>query len=116
MTRKKTFNPATIPIVVICWNDLTYIKNMVEQLRKYDYKIILLDNNSNYKPLFDYYKKIKEELKEKIEIRLLKKNYGNTVYLKLKHTLPSVYMLTDPDLELNKDMPENFPEILYNLS
>ena len=89
---------------------------MVEQLKKYNHPIILLDNFSKYKPLFEYYKEIKSELKNKIEIRLLKKNYGNTVYLALKHTLPSVYILTDPDIELNKNMPINFAETLFNLS
>jgi hypothetical protein len=115
-TRKNTFNPATIPIVVICWNELTYIKNMVDQLKHYNHPIILLDNHSRYEPLLEYYKEIKKELGNKIEIRMLKKNYGNTVYLTLKYSLPKVYILTDPDLELNKNMPKNFVEILYDLS
>ena len=116
MTRKNTFNLATIPIVVICWNELTYIKNMVDQLKHFDHPIILLDNHSTYEPLLEYYKEIKKELGDKIEIRMLKKNYGCVVYQKLKHTLPKVYILTDPDLELNKNMPKNFAEILYNIS
>ena len=116
MTRKKAFNPATIPIVVICWNELTYIKNMVDQLKHYDHPIILLDNYSTYEPLLEYYKEIKKELGSKIEIRILKKNYGCTVYVQLKHTLPKVYILTDPDLELNKNMPRNFAGILYEIS
>lgn len=115
-TRKKAFNPATIPIVVICWNELTYIKNMVNQLKHLNHPIILLDNHSTYEPLLEYYKEIKKELGNKIEIRMLKKNYGCTVYIQLKHTLPKVYILTDPDLELNKHMPKNFAEILYELS
>lgn len=105
-----------MPIVVICWNDLTYIKNMVEQLKQFNYPILLLDNHSTYEPLFEYYKEIKKELGNKIEIRLLKKNYGNAVYLTLQHTLPKVYILTDPDLELNKNMPRNFAEILLEIS
>jgi hypothetical protein len=89
---------------------------MINQVKHMKHPIILLDNHSTYEPLFDYYKEIKAELGEKIEIRLLKKNYGCTVYIELKHTLPKVYILTDPDLELNKNMPENFAEILYELS
>jgi len=117
-TRKlsNSLNMQKMPIVVICWNDLTYIKNMVEQLKHFNHPIILLDNHSTYEPLFEYYKEIKKELGNKITIRLLKKNYGNTVYLTLKHTLPKVYILTDPDLELNKNMPKNFAEILLELS
>jgi hypothetical protein len=117
-TRKlsNTLNMQKMPIVVICWNQLTYIKNMVNQLKHYDHPIILLDNHSTYEPLFEYYKEIKKELGSKIEIRMLKKNYGCTVYIQLKHTLPKVYILTDPDLELNKNMPKNFAEILYGIS
>jgi hypothetical protein len=102
---EKFTNPYDIPVVVICWNNFYFVKNFVEQLKKYKNPIILLDNKSNFEPLLEYYKEIKEELQDKIEIRLLDQNYGSTVFLKLKHTLPDVYILSDPDLELNPNMP-----------
>lgn len=105
-----------IPIVVICWNNLTFVKNFVKQLKKYNNPIILLDNKSNYSPIFEYYKEIKNELKEKITIHLLDKNYGHKVYLELAEYLPDIYILSDPDLELNQKMPSNFSEILLNIS
>jgi hypothetical protein len=92
------------------------VNNFVNQLKRFPNPIILLDNNSNYQPLLDYYKKIKAELKDKIEIRLLKKNYGHTVYKQFKHTLPDIYILSDPDLELNIKMPKNFANQLLKLS
>jgi len=109
-------NPYDIPVVVICWNNLTFVKNFVNQLKHYKNPIILLDNHSNFPALFEYYKAIKKELGDKITVRLLDKNYGHTVYLKLKHTLPDIYILSDPDLEMNKNMPVNFAEILLGLS
>jgi hypothetical protein len=109
-------DPKKIPIVLICWNNLTFVRNMVNQIKKYDQPIILLDNNSNYQPLFDYYDEIKNELQDKIEIRRYDTNYGHKVYLKMKDTLPDIYILSDPDLELNKNMPSNFVEILLSLS
>ena len=114
--RLKHINPSKIPIVIICWNSLSFIKKLVDQLKHYPNPIILLDNKSSYEPIFEYYKEVKEELKDKIEIRLLKKNYGSNVYLELKDTLPKVFMLTDPDLEMNEKLPQNFAEILYKLS
>jgi len=114
-TRRKR-NIHTIPVIVICYNQLSYIKNMVKQLEKYDNPIILIDNHSSYKPLFDYYKEVKAKLRNKIEIRLLKKNYGCMVYEKLKDTLPEIYILSDPDIELNKNMPKDFAEIMKNIS
>jgi hypothetical protein len=108
--------PEKIPIVVIAYNNLFFVRKFLNQLRKYDNPIILFDNNSTYKPLFDYYKEIKEELGSKIDIRLMDYNYGSGVYITFKHTLPSIFILSDPDLELNPRMPENFSEIFLELS
>lgn len=113
---EKFTNSYEIPVVVICWNNYFFVKNFVNQLKRYKNPIILLDNNSNYQPLLDYYKDIKKELGERIEIRLLEENYGHLVYMTLKDTLPDIYILSDPDLELNQNMPENFAEILLNIS
>ena len=118
MTRKSNTNidPYSIPTVIISWNQLSFVKNMVEKLKKYKNPIIILDNNSTFKPIFNYFKEIKEELGEKITIKLLKENYGSNVYLKIKHRLPKVFMLSDPDIDINEKMPENFAEILFKLS
>jgi hypothetical protein len=105
-----------IPIIVINFNNLYFIKNFINQLEKYKNPIIILDNNSNFEELLKYYDEIKEKLGDRIEIHRLDKNYGHNVYLQLADKLPDVYILSDPDLELNKNMPENFAEILYNLS
>lgn len=105
-----------IPIVVICFNNYYFVKNFVNQIKKYKNPIILLDNNSKYEDLLNYYKEIKNELGDKITIRLLEENYGHTVYLKLKNELPNIYVLSDPDLELNENMPEDFAEIFLSLS
>jgi hypothetical protein len=115
-TRKYKLDPYSIPLVIISWNQLAFVKNMVNKLKKYKNPIIILDNNSTFKPIFDYYKEIKEELGEKIEIKLLKENYGSNVYLKIKNRLPEVFMLSDPDIDVNEKMPENFAEILFKLS
>ena len=114
MKTRKRLDTSKIPVVIICWNSLTFIKKLVDQLKSYPNPIILLDNKSTYKPLFQYYKQIKAELKDKIEIRLLDKNYGSGVFL--KQPLPKVFIMTDPDIEINEKMPQNFAEILLNLS
>jgi len=105
-----------IPIVVICWNNYYFVKHFINQIKYYKNPIILLDNNSSYNKLLEYYKEIKNELNDKIEIRLLNKNYGHKVYQILKDDLPKIYILSDPDLELNKNMPINFADILLQLS
>ena len=106
----------SIPIVTIGYNNLHFLKNFINQIKHFKIPIIVFDNKSTYAPLFDYYKEIKKELGSKIDIRLLDKNYGGGVYRVFKHTLPDIFILSDPDLELNGNMPDNFTEILYNIS
>lgn len=109
-------NKTDIPIVIISWNNYYFVKNFVNQLKRYKNRIIILDNNSTYPKLLDYFNDIKNELKEKICIVRLDKNYGHNVYLKLKNQLPDVYILSDPDLQLNANMPYNFDQILLGIS
>jgi hypothetical protein len=106
-------NYSDIPIILICWNNLSFVQNFVEQLKKYPNPIILLDNNSNYPPMFDYYKQVETD---KITVILLEQNHGHEVYKKLHADLPDVYFLSDPDLQLNSQMPQNFAEIFVKLS
>lgn len=105
-----------IPIVIIGWNNLYFVKRFIQQIRRFQLPIIVLDNNSTYQPLLTYYDDIKKELGENITINLLPQNYGHSVYKKLQHLLPTVYVLSDPDLQLNTDMPLNFDEHLLNIS
>jgi hypothetical protein len=113
---ERYFYTKEIPVVIISWNNYYFVKNFIEQLKKYKNPIIILDNNSNYKPLLYYYKDIKSELGDRIDIRLLDKNYGHKVYKQLKNTLPDIYILSDPDLELNPKMPQNFDKLLLSIS
>jgi len=108
--------PEKIPIVVIAYNNLFFVRKFIDQLKKYDNPIILFDNKSTYEPLLEYYKEIKKELGSKIDIRLMDNNYGSGVYMTFNHTLPSIFILSDPDLELNPRMPKNFSEIFLELS
>jgi len=107
---------ANIPIVIISWNNLYFVKSFIEQLKPYKNPIIVLDNMSDYPPLLEYYKAIEEELGARIEVRRLDKNYGHTVYLTLADQLPDVYILSDPDIRFNPRMPYNFSEVLLRLS
>lgn len=109
-------NTDNIPFVIICWNNPTFVENFINQIKKYGRKIIILNNNSEYEKVYEYFDKVKKELGDQIEIRNLDKNYGHAVYHILKDTLPDIYILSDPDLELNANMPDNFVETLYNFS
>ena len=107
-----------IPIVIIAWNSYTFVKSFVDQLLKLlpTNDIIILDNNSTYPKLHKYYDAIERKLGDRIKIIRLQKNYGNEVYLTRKDLLPNVYILSDPDLQLNPSMPNNASNILFDIS
>jgi FkbM family methyltransferase len=94
-----------MPVVIIGYNQYTYISKMVSQLEKYTSDIIVIDNNSSFKPLLDYYE-------NEFKYTLLKQttNYGHRVYVQsfVQRLVGDQYILTDPDLEFNSQLPENF--------
>jgi hypothetical protein len=77
--------------------------------------IIIVDNNSSYGPLLSFYDIISKEV-QKVKVIRLRKNYGHEVYLERVDLFPAIYILSDPDLQLNKNMPRNVSEVLYKLS
>ena len=115
-TNELSENDPEIPIVIISWNCLSFIRNFISQIKNLPNPIIILDNNSSYDNLHKYYDHLECELKGKITIKRLTENYGHTVYITRRDLLPEVYILTDPDLQLNIHMPSNVSEILYNIS
>jgi len=102
-----------IPVVVIGYNQLTYIKNMVSQLEKYTTDIIVVDNNSNYEPLLNYYAH-----DFKYTLLRQKVNYGHRVVDNsfIQSLVGDVYIMTDPDLKFNNNLPDNFIEVLLEIS
>ena len=99
--------------VIIGFNQPTYIKNMINQLEKYTNDIIIIDNNSDFKPLLDYY-----ENEYKYTLFKMKSNLGHKVYEKsfIDKIIGDIFILTDPDLEFNKNLPNNFIENIINIS
>jgi hypothetical protein len=99
--------------VIIGYNQPTYIKNMVKQLEKYTNDIVIIDNDSNFKPLIEYYGK-----EYPYTLLKMKSNLGHKVYEKsfMEKIIGDVFILTDPDLEFNKKLPDNFIENIIKIS
>ncbi len=106
-------NPKSIPVIIINYNQLYYLKKLIDFLvqRKFE-KIIILDNNSSYAPLLKYYKTIQNI----VQVEHLGKNYGHQALYQAPNIhnkyCKGYYFLTDADIIPNKDLPENFPEIM----
>lgn len=107
-----------IPIVIVCFNNHEYVKNMIsciERINKnYLSNIVILDNNSQRKETLEFLRSTK------LRTFLNTSNKGPWVTphnnAELYNQLPQRFILTDPDLELNPDMPEHFIEDMVLLS
>lgn len=99
--------------VIIGYNLVSYIKNTVKQLEKYTSDIIIVDNKSFFQPLLDYY-----ENDYKYTLVKCPSNYGHEVYKEsfIQKLVGDVYILTDPDLQFNPNLPDNFIAELIEIS
>jgi len=102
-----------IPIIVIGWNNLFFVRRFIDQIRCLPNPIVILDNNSSYEPLLEYYRTLTDR---RFTIHRLPENYGHEVYKKRADLLPNLYVISDPDLELNPMMPSNVVDHLLSIS
>lgn len=99
----------SIPIFIISFNQLDNLKKLIAFLwHKEYYNIVIIDNNSTYKPLLNYL----STLDNKMTIFRLKKNFGHRVFWKKKELFENYtkgyYAITDPDILPDKNCPEDF--------
>lgn len=107
-----------IPIIVICFNNYIYVENTLKQIKKinpnYYSNIIIMDNCSTCPNTINFL--------NNIDVYVIKrdKNNGpwitNTNNADIYNSLPSKFILTDPDLEFNPNLPNNFIDIMVDLS
>lgn len=102
-----------IPVIINSRNRVSCLRLLVEWLRKDPMAdIIILDNQSTYEPLLDYYKTLDHR------IVYLGGNYGHTALYAWNghHNLKSKYFIyTDPDLLPKEDCPKDLISHLLNL-
>lgn len=103
-----------LPIYIISYNRLSFLKQTVDWLRSYGYKNInIIDNHSDYQPLLDYYRDCG------CNVIRMKKNYGHLVFHKhfrfffIRNF--TFYVLSDPDLTPIKECPPNFIEVFFKV-
>lgn len=104
-------NPKSIPVLIINFNQLSYLERLIHFLIEREFEnIIILDNKSTYPPLLEYYKKIES----KIKIEYLSENYGHQVLYNASYLLgkygQGYYFLTDSDIVPNDHLPANFAD------
>lgn len=103
------FDTKSIPIIIINFNQLFFLEQLVNFLLDRKFKnIVIIDNNSNYPPLLKYYNTIKD----KVIIEKRNDNLGHMVFFKdpkyLTNYGKGFYVITDADILPNKNLPPNF--------
>jgi hypothetical protein len=101
-----------VPIIINNRNRFTFLKMMIDQLQSFGYQTIyVLDNDSTYPPLLEYYKTIPAN------VIFLKKNIGykalweSNAFEQFKN---NYYVYSDPDILLQPDCPKDFVYRLYS--
>lgn len=87
---------------------MTYPKNMAEFLSDHNVNVIMIDNNSTYQPLLDWYETCP------YKVYRLKENLGHKCLYKsgiLNEYSDQHYILTDHDLDISS-IPSDFVEVL----
>lgn len=102
-----------VPIIINNRNRFTFLKLMIDQLQSFGYKhIYILDNDSSYPPLLEYYKIVNAKvifLKQNVGYKAL---WETEVFEQFKN---KYYVYSDPDILLQKDCPRDFVYQLYVL-
>lgn len=102
----KVNHPKAIPIVINNRNRLIFLKQLIDALEVKGYKnLIIIDNNSSYPPLLEYYDTLPYEI-----IRS-KENLGYMALQKLplyNRLNKSFFVYTDSDVVPVEDCPEDF--------
>lgn len=105
--------PKDIPIVINNFNRLEYLKKLISSLQSRGYtNIYVLDNDSTYPPLLEFYKNTD------VNVIYLGKNYGFRAIWEsgiVKKFWDSYYVYTDSDIELIQECPSNFMEYFIEL-
>jgi hypothetical protein len=112
----KSFNDSDIPIFIPVFEQLSYAKYMVSQLTGLGISnFILCDNGSSYEPMIDYLNNTSKDHR----VLYLNNNYGPRIYSEVKEVLdkmPEWFIVTDPDLIFNKNLPSTFIEDMVEVS
>ena len=111
--KNTNFDLTSIPVFIVSYNRLEDLKSQIKWLEKVNMKnIIILDNQSTYPPLLEYYDSLSYKLAK------MEENYGHLALYKcglFDDIINSqYYILTDPDIIPLDECPDNFINIFYN--
>jgi FkbM family methyltransferase len=106
-----------VPIIIPCFNNYKYVQNTLDQLEKinplYRSWVLIMDNASDDADT--------KEFLSKVNVQVIRNPVNTGPWINTSHNvhifnaLPEYYILTDPDLQLNPNLPSNFIEHMMKL-
>lgn len=111
LTISQIINPKTIPVIIINFNQLYYFRRLINFLQDQNFtKIVIIDNNSDYPPLLEYYESLQAH--SNVVVERMDQNNGHRVFFENEELQDKYgkgyYVLTDPDINFYKGMPRDF--------
>lgn len=107
----------TIPVVINSFNQLTYLQNIINKFRVNKFKnIIILDNDSDYPPLLEYYTELMGD--NDVIVIYYNNNNGPRHFHQsglYKLISPTPHLYTDPDLDFDL-LSNNYLSTLIDIS
>jgi hypothetical protein len=105
-----------IPVYIPTFNNPTYTNNFINQLERLNLSMItVVDNASTYPPMV----KLLHEISSKYELIRLNENRGPHLLIRdlnYYEKLPNYFILSDPDIEISRNIPEDFVKTLIEIS
>lgn len=105
-SRRDYLDPFKVPIIINNYNRLSCLQKLIVSLEDKGYSnIYIIDNNSDYPPLLEFYRNCTYEifyLSNNLGFRAL---WESGIYKRFKR---SYYVYTDPDMEVMEDCPADF--------
>ncbi len=104
-------NTTNIPVIIINFNQLFYLRKLVDFLIKVETKnIVIIDNNSTYLPLLAYYEEIAKT--PNITLHRLTNNVGHMVFWQeraiFKKYSDGFFVVTDADIVPNFKLEKGY--------
>jgi FkbM family methyltransferase len=116
-TKDERIPASEVPILIISYNNYKYVENTVNQIltinSDYFKNILIIDNCSTDIDTINYLKTVncKVHFNTKNEGPWVNSNHNKHIY----EQMPDKFILTDPDLQFNTNLPKNYIEILVYL-
>lgn len=114
--KKQRVSPDKIPFIIINYNQLEHLNNLIIFLQDRQIKnIVIIDNKSTFEPLLEYYKNISKG----ITVELMPKNHGHMVFFENQNLQEKYgkgyYFITDADILPNKNLPKHFVQQMLKI-